>query len=186
MLFCKKKHSIPVYRIGFSGITAARTRGGAIINIITALVFFGLLGLGIWWVIKTTGEAGQQYTNAMIETSHKASALKCQTNMRTIWQNLQMYAISNESFPASQKELMNWCDNSRLFHCNEPNAPEYVYIPGQTGDMPAANVLLFEPAPVHDGRCNVLFLNGQMELLAPEELKRVIEATLVRIRRGRR
>jgi hypothetical protein len=163
-----------------------KKNGGAIINIITVLIFFGLLGLGVWWVIKTTGEAGQQYTNAMIKTSHKASALKCQTNMRTIWQNLQMYAISNGSFPASQKELMNWCGNSRLFHCNEPNAPEYVYIPGQTGDMPAANVLLFEPKPVHDGRCNVLHLNGQMELLTPEELKRAIEATLVRIRRNRR
>jgi len=186
MFSCKKERSIFVYRIGFTGVATARTSGGTIINIITALVFFGLIALGVWWVMKTAGEAGQQYTNAMIETSHKASALKCQTNMRTIWQNLQMYAISNGSFPASQQELMNWCGNTRLFHCDEPNAPEYVYIPGQTGDMSAANVLLFEPEPVHNGRCNVLYLNGQMELLTPEELKRAIEATLVRIRQSHR
>lgn len=167
-------------------MTTSRMGGGTIINIITALVFFGLIAFGVWWVIKTTGEAGQQYTDALVKTSHKASALKCQTNMRTIWQNLQMYAISNESFPASQQELMNWSGNTRLFHCDEPNAPNYVYIPGQTGDMPAANVLLFEPSPVHDGRCNVLHLGGQIELLTPEELKRAIEATLVRIRQGRR
>ena len=163
-----------------------KKNGGAIINIITVLIFFGLLGLGVWWVVKMTGEAGQQYTDTMINTSHKASALKCQTNMRTIWQNLQMYAISNESFPPSQQELMNWCSSTRLFHCDEPNAPQYVYIPGQTGDMPTVNVLLFEPEPVHNGRCNVLFLDGQIELLTPEELKRAIEATLVRLKQRHR
>jgi hypothetical protein len=175
---CKKRRS----RI----ITEARANGGTIINIITALIFFGLIAIGVWWVIKTTGEAGQQYTDALVKTSNKASVLKCQTNMRAIWQNLQMYAISNESFPASQQELMNWSGNARLFHCNEPNAPEYVYIPGQTGDMSAVNVLLFEPKPVHDGRCNVLYLNGQMELLTPEELNQAIEATLARLKQKHR
>jgi prepilin-type processing-associated H-X9-DG protein len=178
MFSCKKRCS--------AILAGTRANGGAIINIITALVFFGLIAFGVWWVIKTTGEAGQQYTDAMINTSHKASALKCQMNMRTIWQNLQMYAISNGSFPASQQELMNWCGNTRLFHCDEPNAPQYVYIPGQTGDMPAANILLFEPEPVHNGRCNVLYLGGQIELITPEELKRAIEATLVRLRQRHR
>src|SRR4030042_363272 len=105
MFSCRKGHSTIAAR--------ARANGGAIINTITALVLFGLIVLGVWWVIKTTGEAGQQYTDAMINTSHKASALKCQINMRTIWQSLQMYAISNGSFPASQQELMNWCGSTR-------------------------------------------------------------------------
>jgi hypothetical protein len=52
--------------------------------------------------------------------------------------------------------------------------------------MPAANVLLFEPQPVHNGRCNVLYTNGQIELLPPEELKRAIEATRARLRQRQR
>ena len=186
MFACKRKHSTFIYRIQLTGVTTARMSGGVIINIIVAIIFFGLIALGILWVMKTAGEAGKQYSNAMIETSHRASALKCQTNMRTIWQNLQVYAVSNGSFPASQQELMDLSGNSRLFRCDEPNAPEYVYIPGQAGDMPAANVLLYEPEPVHNGKCNVLYLNGQMELLTAEQLSRAIEATLLRLRRSRR
>ena len=133
-------------------------RGGTIINIITAVVFFGLIALGIMWIMKTAGEAGQQYTTAMVQTQDKAAAVSCQMNLRTIGQNLQMYAISNEGFPANQQELMNFCGNTRLFRCPDPNGAEYIYIPGQRGDMPDTNVLVYEPKPVHNGRCNVLFL----------------------------
>jgi hypothetical protein len=164
---------------------ARRKRGGTIINIITAVVFFGLIALGVLWVIKQTGKATQQYGEAMIDTSHKASALKCQMNMRSIYQNLQVYAMENEKYPSSQQELVDYCGDSRLFHCNEPNAPMYVYIPGQRGDMPPTNVLLYEPGPVHEGKCNVLFANGQTALLTPDELKQAIAATAATLRRGR-
>jgi hypothetical protein len=161
--------------------------GGTIINLITAVVFFGLLALGVLWVIKKTGEAGQQYSTAMIQTSHKASALKCQTNLRAIWQSIQTYAISNESLPPTEEALKDYCGyGSRLFHCDEPNAPQYVYIPGQSLDMPPTNVLLYEPVPVHDGKCSVLFLGGQMAMLSPEELKLAVEATVAGIKQGRR
>ena len=50
-------------------------RGGTIINIITAVVFFGLIALGIMWIMKTAGEAGQQYTTAMVGTRDKAAAV---------------------------------------------------------------------------------------------------------------
>jgi hypothetical protein len=156
-----------------------RTRGGTIINLISAIIFFGLIALGVLWVIKQTGKATQQYSQAMINTSNKASVLKCQMNMRSIFQSLEVYAMENEAFPSSQQELVDFCGGSQLFHCNEPNAPMYVYIPGQRNDMPTTNVLVYEPVPVHDGRCSVLFLNGQMDLLTPEELKQAVEATKV-------
>ena len=150
-------------------------RGGTIINIITAVVFFGLLALGIMWIMKTAGEAGQQYTTAMVQTQDKAAAVSCQMNLRTIGQNLQMYAISNEGFPANQQELMNFCGNTRLFRCPDPNGADYIYIPGQRGDMSDTNVLVYEPKPVHNGKCNVLLLNGQTAALTPEELKLALE-----------
>ncbi len=151
--------------------------GGTIINIITAVVFFGLMALGIMWIMKTFGEAGQQYTTAMVQTQDKASAVSCQMNLRAIGQNLQMYAIGKEGFPANQQELMSFSGNTRLFRCPDPNGADYIYIPGQRSDMPATNVLVYEPRPVHNGKCNVLFLGGQIAALTPGELREALEMT---------
>ncbi len=159
-----------------------RRQGGTIINVITAVIFFGLLALGILWIIKTFGEAGQQYATTMIKTQDKAAGLSCQMNLRSIGQNLQMYAISHEGFPASQQELMSFSGNSRAFRCPDPNGGEYIYIPGQRGDMSSGNVLVYEPEPVHNGRCNVLFLSGQTASLTPDELDQALEATFARLR----
>ena len=110
-----------------------------VINLLSAVILFGLLAMGILWIIKTAGQAGQQYSDAMIQTSHQASAIKCQSNLRTIYQSIQMYAVSNEELPSSQESLKEYCGyGSRLFHCDEPNAPEYVYIAGQNMNMPPA------------------------------------------------
>jgi hypothetical protein len=168
-----------------SSKTTRRAQGGAIINLITAIIFFGLIALGVLWVIKQTGQATQQYGQALIDTSHKASTMKCQMNMRSIFQTLQVYAMENETFPSSQQELVDYCGNTKLFHCNEPNAPPYVYIPGQRNDMPPTNVLVYEPEPVHEGQSNALFLSGEIALLKPEELKQAIQATKMNIDGGR-
>ncbi|HPC93735.1 MAG TPA: hypothetical protein PLU87_02240 [Sedimentisphaerales bacterium] len=171
-----------------SGVLPGRsTHGGTIINLVFAVVFFGLLALGVLWILKMVGQAGQQYSTAMIQTTHRASALQCQSNLRTIWQCLHMYAISNESLPPTQQALIDSCGyGSRLFHCDEPNAPPYVYIAGQTLDMAPTNVLLYEPEPVHEGKCSVLFLDGRIAMLEPDELKMAVEATIANLRQQRR
>ncbi len=161
--------------------------GGTIINLLTAVIFFGLIALGVLWILKIAGRAGQEYSDAMIQTSHKASAIKCQNSLRTIYQSIQIYALSNDELPSSQESLKEYCGyGSRLFHCDEPNAPEYVYIADQNMNMPPTNVLLYEPAPVHEGQCSVLFLGGQIAMLSPEELKLAVEATIAGMgQRGR-
>ncbi len=159
-----------------------QSRGGTIINALVGVIFFGGMAMGIWWIFKQAGTAGQQYTNVMIDTSNRASALKCQTNMRSIYQCIQMYAMSNDEFPATQEELVDYCGGSRVFRCSEPNAPSYVYISGQRPDMPQTNVLVYEPQPVHENHSCVLFLGGQIAMLTPEELKPAVEATQAQIR----
>jgi len=154
------------------------SRGGTVVNLVFALVLVLLLGMALWWVFKNVGEAGQQDGEALVGTKYTAITVRCQTNMRTIWQNLQMYAAANGSFPESRDALVEWSENSRLFRCPATDGPEYVYIPGQTGDMPATNVLVYEPQAMHDGRCSVLRLGGQIELLTPEELKLAVAATM--------
>jgi len=160
-----------------------RNHAGRTIDVITIAIVLGLIGMGVWWVIKTTGQAGQQYAEAMIKTNQKALNITCQSNMQTIYKNLHIYAISNEHFPESQAELTEFSGYTKLFHCSDPNGSQYVYIPGQSGDMSPANVLVYETKPVHDGQCNVLFLGGQIEGLTPEQLKLAVEATLARLHR---
>jgi hypothetical protein len=156
--------------------------GGTIINLIFAVIFLLLIGLGINWIIKNMGQAGEQYTNTMIDAKHSAEAVQCQMNMRAIYQNIQMYALSNEGFPSSQQELVKWGGNTRLFKCSVDGGGEYVYVPGQNRNMPATNILLYESEPVHNGRCCVLRLNGQIELLTPEELQQALTQTQASIR----
>jgi hypothetical protein len=155
----------------------ANPRGGTIINVLVAVIFFGLIALGIWWLMKSIGETGQQYTDAMVKAKYNALTVKCQTNMRTIGQNIQMYAITNETLPPSSQALEQWCGSSQLFHCPDPNGARYIYIPGQDGRMPDNNILLYGPNPVHNGRCSVLRLGGQIELLSPEELRIALART---------
>jgi hypothetical protein len=157
--------------------------GGTIINVITAIIFFGLIALGVLWVIKNVGEAGQQYTEAMVGAENKALNVKCQTNLRAIGQNIQIYAMSNDSFPPSLETLIEFSGSTQLFQCPDPNGSKYVYIPGQNNNMPPTNILVYEPKPVHNGRCNLLRLNQQIELLSPEELQQALEQTMASLKK---
>jgi methionine aminopeptidase len=160
----------------------ANSHGGAIINIVTGIIFFGLIALAVLWVIKNLGQAGQQYTDTMVKTKYTAITVKCQMNLRAIGQNIQMYAISNGSFPPSLEELVQWSGSTQLFQCPDPEGGKYVYIPGQNSSMPPTNILLYETRPVHDGRCNVLRLGRQIELLSPEQVQKAVAKTLAGLR----
>ena len=163
--------------------TRARVRGGTIINVITGLIFFGLIGFGVYWVIKTTGQAGEQYMTGMVNTQKKATTISCQMNLRSIHQSLQTYAISNEAYPDSQQALVDFAGyGSKLFHCPDPNGGEYIYLPGHRPDASAPSVLVYESKPVHNGKCNVLLSDGQIASLTPEELQQAMGGTPARRR----
>jgi hypothetical protein len=164
-------------------VYSKREYGGTIVNVVTALVFFGLLGYGIMWLIKGYGQAGEQYAETMVHAKHDATSVTCQMNMRAIGQNLQMYAISNGTFPASLEELMEFSSSTRLFECPSPEGEQYKYIGGQGRNAPDENIVLFEPKAVHDGRAGVLRLGGQIELLTPEELEQAVTLTVNTLKR---
>jgi len=160
--------------------------GGTIINVVTAIIFFGLLVLAASWVVKQWGQATEEYTGAMIDAKHDALSVKCQMNMRTIGQNIQMFAISNDGLPESLEELRQWSGGSEVFHCPAPDGSEYVYIPGQSGRLSASNILIYEPNAVHDGHCSVLLLGGTVGLLTPEQLDAALDRTEAELRSPRR
>ncbi len=180
----RKKESVSAKLARHSFLSARRadSHGGTIINIVTAIIFFGLIALAVLWVIKNLGQAGQQYTDTMVKTKHTAITVKCQLNLRAIGQNIQMYAISNESFPPSLEELVQWSGSTQLFQCPAPEGGKYVYIPGQNSSMPPTNILLYEPKPVHDGRCSVLRLGRQIELLSLEQVQKAVAQTQAGLR----
>ena len=164
-------------------MTGKKHSGGTIINIIVALIFFGLIAMGVMWVFKTAGDMGEQYTDAMVNTQLKAVDVKCQMNIRAIHQCLQLYVLENGEYPDSQTALERECGSTQLFKCPDPNGQKYVYIPGQRPDMPGQNILLYEPNFVHNGKSNVLLLNGQITALNPEELKAAIMMTMASLKR---
>ena len=160
----------------------ANRNGGTIINIITAVIFFGLIALGVMWVLKQTGEQVGQYTQGMVTAQNKATTVSCQMNLRTIYQNLQIYGIENNQFPDSFEDISDWSGDSRLFRCPDPNGVEYIYIPGQRMNSPSSNILVYESEPVHNGSCNVLRVNGAIDLITPEELQIAIKETKAHLR----
>ena len=164
----------------------ANRPGGTIINLITAVVLFGLLALAAWWVIKGLGEAGREYSGAMINATRKATMIACQNNLQVIGQNIQVYTISGEGYPASLQALREWSGSSQLFECPDPNGGRYVYITGQNGDMSGENILVYEPNAVHNGCCNILRLSGRVEPLTPEQLNQALVQTRAEISSPRR
>jgi hypothetical protein len=158
---------------------------GKLIGIIVALIFIGLIGYAIWWVTKSVGEAGSQYSGAMIDTKRKAVALQCQMNLNTIRQNLRIYAIEKGGFPTSLKTLVDWGADPQILRCSAADGGQYLYIPGQNENTPGQNVLVYELKPVHEERCNLLRVNGQIELLTPEQVKAEVTKTQLQLQ-GRR
>jgi hypothetical protein len=176
-------------KLSFSQKSISTQRGsvdvGKLIGIVISLIVLGLLGLGVWWIIKSTGEAGSQYTGAMVNTKRKALALQCQMNLNTIWQNLRMYAIEKDGFPPSLKTLVDWGADSKLLRCPVPDGGQYLYIPGQNENMPGQNVLVYELKAVHEGRCNLLRVNGQIDLLTPDQVQAEVTKTYTTLREKR-
>jgi hypothetical protein len=160
-----------------------RSSGGTIINVLFAIIFFGLLASVVFWVIKSFGQMGAQYNKALVQATENASVLKCQMNMRSIWQCVQSYIAENDNLPPSQEELVRVCGDSRIFRCDDPNGKPYVYIAGQQLTMPESNLLVYEPVAVHQGRAVAIFRSGRIDLLDPNALKQAVEATQAQIRR---
>jgi len=149
-------------------------QGSSTTDMIFITLVIVLLGCGIWWIIKTIGQSGQQYSKALIKTSDSAVTMKCQMNMRSIWQCLQVYTVSEGRYPESGQAFRHVCGDLRLMHCPDPNGGDYVYIPPKRVDDTALRVLLYEPNAVHDEQCNVLLSNGQIGQIPPAELKFIL------------
>ena len=124
---------------------------------------------------KTTRSHG--YLGAVVHTKKWAESVKCKTRLSTLYKDLEMYAVINEAFPASLAELIDSGSDPQLLKCPAPNGQEYVYIPGHEPAKPSTIILVYERDAVHDGKCHVLRLDGQVDALSPEQLSSELSRT---------
>ena len=149
-------------------------RKGRIIDVVfIALVLFGV-GYGIHWLIKAGGKATKDYGTAMVNTRDNSLTLSCQSNMRSIWQSLQVAAASDWEYPKTMADLISQTGDSRVFHCPDPNGSDYVYLPPKRIDSDTPTIILYEPSPAHNGQCNVLLSTGEITQLPLDELKQYV------------
>jgi hypothetical protein len=145
-------------------------KGRAIDVIFIALVLFGL-GYGVYWIIKAGGQATEEYGTGMVNTQNKSMTLACQMNMRSVWQTLQVAAASDWKYPESMADLKRQSGDSRIFHCPDPNGSDYVYLPPKRMDSGTPTIILYEPTPTHNGKCNILLSTGELTQMPLEELR---------------
>ncbi len=149
-------------------------RGGSTTDIVFVLLVLALIGAGIWWLVKQYGQAGRQYSQALIQSQQNATDLSCHMNLRAVFQMLQVAVASEGAYPDSREALHQWCSDPRLLACPDPNGGNYIYIPPKRTDSAALQILLCDPKPAHQGQCSVLYTNGQIGFLTPSEVKAML------------
>lgn len=156
--------------------TLSHCRSGRAIDIIFIVLVLGALAYGLMWIMKTAGKAGQEYGQAMVNAQDSALQLKCATNMRSIWQGLQLAATSEGHYPESKADLIYWAGDSRLFRCPDPNGGEYIYLPPKRMDSDVPTLLVFEPNAVHDpNKCMTLLSTGEIGLMPLDRIRAILQ-----------
>ncbi len=143
--------------------------------VLLALAAAGAVGCGD----KEEGSPQQGYIETVLSAKDRAEMVACQTQLRNLGVTLtSMAAGSGGKFPASLDALVaDGTVSAKQAHCPSRKGKRYVYVAGQTTNAPGDNLLLYEDAPVHGGKCNVLYVNGRVEALTPEQLQAALERT---------
>jgi hypothetical protein len=147
---------------------------GKWITIAAVVGLFALLMTGAYFVIKMFAQTGEQYGHALIGARERAGDVGCALQLTNIYRSLETAALAADGkYPDSITELYSLS----AFHCPARDGPAYQYIPGQDRSMPPDNVLVYETAAAHEGRCSVLRLSGAVELLTPQEVQTAVAET---------
>lgn len=127
---------------------------------------------------KSGTPSGGGYLATVLRSRKTAETEMDKIHIKTLWTTLNFHAIEHEGkFPPTLKDLAS----SALRKAPGDDGQPYMYIPGQTDNMPRTNVLAYEETPVHNGKALVLRLGGAVELLAPEQLEQAVEETKKRL-----
>ncbi|MFA6135489.1 MAG: hypothetical protein WC869_15865 [Phycisphaerae bacterium] len=138
------------------------------------VLVFALLGAGAVWVIKNMAQVGSEHVEADLGALKKAEDSKCMMDMDAVSRSIQVEAMANNGkLPQSLSSLYS----SSQLRCSIGSHEAWTYIAGQNTNMPPTNVVLYETAGAHNGRCCVLRLGGSVDMLTPEEVKAEVSKT---------
>jgi prepilin-type processing-associated H-X9-DG protein len=123
------------------------------------------------------------YLGGLVGAKEMAEREACMAQLGAIRTALKVYSAAHDGLPGSLKYLVDeGMFGSNQLRCPHRLGKEYVYIAGLGEDMSGDCVLVYEPEGVHQGKCNVLLLDGQIPLMTPEEVQAAVAETERRIR----
>jgi hypothetical protein len=119
------------------------------------------------------------YFDAVFGAKRRAELALGMNRLRVLSTALMLYAARHDGkFPASLKDLKQ----PELLRSPGAAALPYKYVPGQTSDL-SANVLVYEGQAVRDGKVLILRVNGSIEGMTPEHLRRELARTTASLAR---
>jgi len=110
-------------------------------------------------------------------------------NLRGIGKACLIYANDYDSLPTNLLELAEKNYVRKVDVLESPrkpkdfDGPSYIYISGQTTAMPPDNIVVYENPEFCSDKINVLFLDGHVEAMKPDEFLQKLEATYRRLGR---
>jgi len=142
----------------------SRRGGGAILLMVLVVVAI----IAVLYFARTGGSK-KSYVKTVRDSRDYAEAVVSKVDLVSIYKSMQVYAAENDGkYPPTPEELGRAAalPENYLFYPTQPFEPHlYIYLPGQDQSMPKSNVLIYEATLRPDGKCLVLRLGGQVELL---------------------
>ncbi len=119
---------------------------------------------------------------ALARTRQQARRTVSMSNLKQLGLTVIMYADDhNGALPDSFEQAKNYYRNPKILESplkpKDFDGPSYIYIAGQNTSMPPGNIVVYEnPGYCRDG-LTVLFLDGHVEWIKPEQFLNNLEAT---------
>ena len=115
----------------------------------------------------------QRKGSYIVSAKEYAEAKACLAQLKSVGMALTMFASTHDGkFPGSLDELIEAGQiSAELVRCPHRKGGRYVYVAGQDQRSPGANVLVYEPEPIHRGQCNLLRVSGAVEAVTSEQLE---------------
>jgi hypothetical protein len=155
-----------------------RPRSGGYVGLLLLLITVAII---LILYFSASGPGGKSYVEQTQSAREQAEAVTSNVNLDSVWKSIRIYAAANdEKFPKTPEELIRAAGlpDGFLFCPSRPKDPyQFIYIGGQNDSMPPANVLIYQAATPPGGQCQVLRLDGRMELLSYQEAAAAINKT---------
>jgi len=123
---------------------------------------------------ENTAEDSPGYVDVLLRARKNAAKTQCMANLHALGSALQAYAAShNNKLPHNLNDLVttNILSSDSVLKCPSSEGLPYIYTPPTTRAAPMSTIVIRDPGPVHLGKVNVLYLNGAVDSLSPEELE---------------